>query len=488
MTNPYLGFVSMFRSRGNSPCATVRLIAILLFLNLLAGCSCKSLPEGLSYAGGLHATKDITFLKDLTYVDTEGTRQVEQEIFDEAFALIAGAEKLVLIDMFLYNDFQGPSPEETRLLSGELTDLLIEQKKKKPAMDIIVISDPVNDVYGGMPSKQFARLREAGISVTITDLDRLRDSNTFYSPFWRIFLKPFGNREGGLLPNPFGGQRVSLLTYMKLLNFKANHRKVLIADSGETYVGFITSANPHDGSSAHGNVAVKFSGPAVSDLLATELAVLAFSGTEPAPQINLETVEQVSDVTLQVVTEKKIKDAILDSIEGHGDKDRIDITMFYLADRDVIHALKKAEKRGVVLRVLLDPNKDAFGRKKNGIPNRQVARELHRSGIPVKWCDTHGEQCHAKMLLASKQKGDSTIILGSANFTRRNLEDFNLETDVIIRGRPEAKVFQDAANYFAMVWNNNPRHYSVDYPAYEDNSIVRRMLYRIMEGTGMSSF
>jgi phosphatidylserine/phosphatidylglycerophosphate/cardiolipin synthase-like enzyme len=446
------------------------------------------LPDGISFAGDLHPTQDITFLKDMTYLDAKGTRQVEQEIFDEAFDLISKAEKFVLVDMFLYNDFQGPVPEKNRALSGELSNRLIKQKKKHPDMDIHVITDPVNNVYGGIPSEQFAQLREAGISVTVTNLERLRDSNTFYSPLWRFFFKPFGNGEGGLLPNPFGEGRVSLATYMRLMNFKANHRKVLIADSGDTYVGFVTSANPHDGSSAHGNVAVKFTGQAVNDLLATELAVLSFSNAAALPQINLEMEGQVSDMTLQVVTEKKIKDAILESIEGSTESDMIDLTMFYLSDREIIRALLNARERGVKLRILLDPNKDAFGREKKGIPNRPVARELQRKGIPLRWCDTNGEQCHAKMLHTQRQNGESTLVLGSANFTRRNLADYNLETDVVLRGPAQAEVFQKAKRYFETLWDNKHRHFSVEYSAYEDNSIFRRFLYRLMEATGMSSF
>ena len=463
--------------------------AVILCLALLTGChTFKPLPDGVSYGGAAHPTEEITFLRDITYLDDQGTRRVDQEIFDEAFALIAKAEKFILVDMFLYNNFQGPTPEKTRALSEELTAALIAQKQKHPAMDIYVISDPVNDVYGGAPSTQFQQLREAGIPVTITDLDRLRDSNIYYSPFWRIFWKPFGNGEGGLLPNPFGGKKVSLPTYMRLLNFKANHRKVLIADHGGSYVGLVASANPHDGSSAHGNVAVRFTGPAVQDLLATELAVLTFTKPEEKPEITVTAPVQESPVTLQVVTEGKIRDAILDTIGETDPGDEIDLAMFYLSHRGIIRALRDAHDRGVEVRVVLDPNKDAFGRQKNGVPNRSVARELHRQGIPVRWCDTHGEQCHAKMMQARYQSGENTLILGSANYTRRNLDDYNLETDVVIQGPAEAQVFQDGKRYFESVWANNPKHFTVDYPAYEDNSLFRRILYRFMEGSGMSSF
>ncbi len=169
--------------------------------------------------------------------------------------------------------------------------------------------------------------------------------------------------------------------------------------------------------------------------------------------------------------------------------DRVDLMMFYLADRDIIEAIKRAQRRGVAQRILLDPNKDAFGRNKNGIPNRPVAHELHQQGIPIKWCDTHGEQCHAKMLISHDQSGASTIIMGSANFTRRNLENYNLETDVLLKGAKDTPVFSDAQAHFDLMWHSAAGKYmSVDYQAYADNSWLKRWFYRFMEASGFSTF
>lgn len=465
---------------------TLRNITLLLIVLLLT--ACQSLPEGISYRGEPQPTENIEFLADLTYLDGKGKRQVEQEIFDTVFSMIDQAERFILIDMFLYNDFQGPVKETTRAISEELTAKLIQQKQRHPNIEIIVITDPVNNVYGGMQSEQFKRLRESGIEVVITNLDALRDSNTVYSPFWRLFIKPFKNSKANTLPNPLGEGRVSVRSYLKLLNFKANHRKIIIADSGKEFVGLVTSANPHDGSSAHGNVAVKFSGTAVNDLLTTEKAVLAFSGADQ-PDSDILNQLQKSTTTVQVITESKIKDSILESLKVAQAGDSVDLAMFYLSNREVIEAFKQSHLRGVATRVLLDPNKDAFGRDKNGIPNRQVAYELNREGIPIRWCDTHGEQCHAKMLLANYQDGSSKLILGSANFTRRNLDDFNLETNVAIQGPQKSRVFVEAQGYFDLIWNNAPgKHFSVDYEKYEDQSLFKRGLYRFMEGSGISTF
>jgi phosphatidylserine/phosphatidylglycerophosphate/cardiolipin synthase-like enzyme len=162
--------------------------------------------------------------------------------------------------------------------------------------------------------------------------------------------------------------------------------------------------------------------------------------------------------------------------------------MFYLSERQIISALKAAHERRVKVRVLLDPNKDAFGRQKNGIPNRPVASELHAAGIPVRWCDTHGEQCHSKMIIKSSAT-QAEMILGSANFTARNLKNYNLETDIMVKGQTQAAVFQDATRYFNTAWSNlNGRHMSVDYAQYADESQLKYWTYRFMEWSGLSTF
>jgi len=169
--------------------------------------------------------------------------------------------------------------------------------------------------------------------------------------------------------------------------------------------------------------------------------------------------------------------------------DRIDLAMFYLSHRDIVKALIQAHKRGATLRILLDPNEDAFGRKKNGIPNRQVASELNQAGIAVRWCDTHGEQCHSKLMLTRPINDSAELLLGSANFTRRNLDDLNLETNVVLVGDPSLSAVVDAAAFFDLYWRNAPNQYfSRPYEYYADESRLRYWRYRLMEATGLSTF
>lgn len=439
--------------------------------------------------GEAQPVSDVAFLADRTFVDAQGVRQHEHEIFDEAFAMIRGARRLVVLDMFLYNDFQGGVVESHRLLSSELTDTLIEQKRRWPDIEIVLITDPVNTVYGGVGSDQFRRLEQAGIQVTVTRLDRLRDSNPVWSVPWRLLIRPFGVPDpGGWLPNPVGPGRIGFRHWAGLLNFKANHRKTLLVDAGDDYAGLVLSANPHDASSAHSNVALKFSGGAVRDLFESEQAVLDFSGADPIDVVP-EPRAGVGALTARLLTEGGIQEAVIASIDGAAIGDRIELAMFYLSDRAVIRALTDARRRGVRVRALLDPNKDAFGREKGGVPNRPVASELVDAGVDVRWCDTHGEQCHAKLMRVCYRVTRCTLVLGSANFTRRNLDDLNLETSVALEGAVTEPVFAEVGAWFDELWHNAPgRTYSTKYDTYASRSPWKRLLYRIAEHGGLGTF
>ena len=266
-------------------------------------------------------------------------------------------------------------------------------------------------------------------------------------------------------------------------------RKLVLADNGQSWSALVSSANPHDGSSAHGNMALVFDGPAVGDLLQSERAVAQLSGSDlPTKELTSLAVPP-SEATVQVLTESKIKAAALENIRLAGDGDAISLQMFYLSDRDIIEALINAQSRGATVRALLDPNKDAFGRSKNGIPNRQSGLDLHRAGVEVRWCDTHGEQCHAKTLISHYASGESRLLTGSANFTRRNLQDYNLETDVQLVAPQRHPVMQRAIALFEQRWHNRDgRVFSTDFQAFKDESVWRYGLYRFMEASGISTF
>ncbi len=452
----------------------------------------KPLPEGLSAATPLRKAEQLTFLADYTYLDPQGKRQKQQQIFDQAISMITGAKRLIVMDMFLFNNYVGASTQQQRPLAEQVTQALLAQKRLYPDMTVVVITDPINSVYGGQHNQQLNALRAGGVAVVETNLLPLRASNPLWSGFWYICCQWMGNNpQGGWLPNALGPDKITLRSYFSLFNFKANHRKTLVTDSDQGWQALVTSANPHDASSWHDNVALTFSGQAALDVLETERAVARLSEHDvPVILIGAAVAPTAAhDTQLQVLTEAKIRDALLNSINTAVKGDQLDIAVFYLSHRDIIQAIKQAHARGVQVRLVLDPNEDAFGHKKNGIPNRQVAHELIQAGVAIRWCDTHGEQCHSKMLIKKTAAGQAELILGSANYTRRNLDDLNLETNVRVLAKADATVVLQAASYFERVWSNqNGERFSVDYAQYRDDSSLKYWWYRFSEWSGLSTF
>jgi len=473
----------------------VLLVLLACYLAMAVYQACKPLPEGIGQEFPLRPASAVTLLTDVTYLDAAGLRHSDQQVFDEALRLVGQARRAILVDMFLFNDFSGANDAPAlRPLSAQLTDALVERKRAVPGLQVLVITDPINTLYGGRPSKHLDALRAAGIEVVATDLSRLRAPNPAWSGFWQLCCRWAGNNEGGgWLPSPFGQGKATLRSYLALLNLNANHRKTLVVDAGDGWAGWVASANPHDGSSAHGNVALRFEGPAVLDLLRSERAVAAMSDARWPPALAAAQSAPLTAVDaeahVQIITEARIRDALLANVASARASDQLDIAVFYFSHRALLKSVIAARQRGVQVRVLLDPNEDAFGRKKNGIPNRQAALELHRAGVSVRWCDTHGEQCHAKLMLRRGADGNAELIAGSANYTRRNLDDYNLESSARVLAASDAPVIEQASTYFEQSWNNgNGRQISLPYSAYEDASRWRYWRYRFTEATGLSSF
>ena len=456
----------------------------------------KALPDKLDYHGAEYKLDDreIEFLYDLTWFDGQGQKLRKQMIFDTIVRLIDGAENYILIDMFLFNSHRGRDAILYRDLSSELTDALINRKKDVPGLKVDFITDPINTAYGGAVSRELERLRQAGVNVIITDLDQLRDSNFLYSAFWRTFVQWFGNTiQRGWLPHPFSEEEgeVTLRSYLRLLNFKANHRKVFVADASGSMVTLVSSGNPHGGSSEHSNVALLVRGDLWRSLYEAESAVAALSGGKLSfDTYEVGTPPLATETSVKVLSENQIKRDILRTIAASGGSESIKIAQFYLADRDIIKALIKAAAKGVEVKIILDPNRDAFGYKKIGIPNRQAAQELNRKSegrIKIRWYDTHGEQFHTKLFISIR--GEQVIaLIGSANLTRRNLDNFNLELDLLVRTTATTRVAQSITGYFDKIWNNEGGNYTLAFTAYQEDSPLKNFLYRIQEGLGLSTF
>ncbi len=427
----------------------------------------KSLPEGISYEGGIHYVENVDFLYDLTYQTEDGKIAHEQNIFPSFHQAITEAEEFIVIDMFLFNSYYD-GDKDYPPLSRQLADALIEKKKQNPSLPIVFISDEVNTTYNSHPSKELEELKAAGISVVMTDLEKLRDPNILYSGFWRTFIQWFGQEGEGYFPNPFAGEapKVTARSYLKLANVKANHRKVLVTDKS----AIVTSANAHDASGYHSNIALHVKGDIIRDVLETELAAAKFSDEDiELPPLPKETGGQ-GNIKVQVLTEGKIKKHMLQEINETEQGDTIWLGMFYLADRKAVRALEEAAGRGAKVNIILDPNENAFGNEKVGLPNMPVAAELNELGeknITIRWYNTGQEQYHTKLLFIQSEH-ENIILGGSTNYTRRNLADYNLETDLKIVAAPEEEISQETARYFERLWENQGATYTLPYEENQD--------------------
>lgn len=484
---------------------------LLLWLSIAGWHAWKPLPPGVHVRGEAVAVDAamVQFLTDETSANFYGQRSTQPNIHAATLELVRNARDFLVLDYFLFNEQGGPAGElkyvdGIRPVARELREALLELRQAQPQLPILLIVDPINSYYRRSPPPDLVRLARSGIDVVMTDLLRLRDPNPLYSATWRLtlgwWLKP-SNRGRFANPLDANGPSLSFGALSRLPHFKANHRKLAITGDGKgSLVGIVSSGNPHDASSAHSNVALRLAGEALRPLVASELDIATWSGWrggarfEPfraAPPAASDAATP-GDARAMVLTEGAIRDALVEVLESTRAGDAVDIAQFYFSERRVIDALVAAARRGVAVRVVLDPNKDAFGFEKSGLPNREVASELIASSdgaIKLRWYRTHGEQFHAK--LAAVRRGDRLwLLLGSANFTRRNLKDFNLEANVAIDSPANGELAANVADWFETMWSNRPgaSEYTADAGLWAEPSQGRYWLYRFMEASGLSTF
>lgn len=454
----------------------------------------KPLPPGLSYESPVYKVQNVAFWHDLTYQDDRGMEKREEQILPRMLQIIEESREFLIIDLFLFNDYTHKD-QQFPAVSRELTDKLIAQKKAYPAMDIVFITDEVNTNYGSAPNHLLEEMKKAGIKVILTDVDELRDSTPAYSAVWRTFIQWFGQSGRGWIPNLMasGGPDITARSYLKLLNVKANHRKVVVSEQ----TALISSGNVHDASAYHSNIALEVQGPVISDIIKTEQAAADLSGAGPLLDKNPVFPQEDSTAAkgpleVRYLTEGKVYKYALESIRATGKDDMIWMGMFYLADDGIIDALLGAADRGAQVRLLLDPNQNAFGRDKIGIPNRPVAMDLNRrsgGSINIRWYNTGKEQYHSKLMFIAKATGNSLVLGGSTNFTPRNLDDYNLENNLWVAVPQDQPLYTDMESYFNRLWYNEGAEYSLPLKDYQsDVTWLKYVLYRLQTRLGLTTF
>jgi hypothetical protein len=425
-------------------CAQIALSALLLgWLSLALWNSAKPLPPGT------HILSQVSRLSE-SDVDFLYAAPRQQDLPAPEMSAIDRAEQLIVLDR---------SP-----VTRDLAQHLLARKRARPNLKIVLVTDPGNEVFGGTAAQTLSSLEEAGLIVARVRLDRLRDSNPLYSALWRLVFgwwsDPFDETSG----------RVTFPAWSRMQNFKADQRQLVIADDGSG--GWNAIIGP-----AGAPAGLILRGPLARAMIAGELQIAAWSTDDDRlPASPPMDVRGVGSIDARFLTEGAIETALLDAIAAAGSGDQIRIAVQDLSDRRVIAAALGAAARGAHLQVLL---------ARNPVPNRAVAGELLRDGggrIEVRWCPVEAEASLLKLLMV-RHRNDLWMNLGSANFTRRNLGDLNLEAGVELRMPAQAPPARAAIDYFARVWSG-----AAAQPELADQSPTAYWRYRFAEATGLSSF
>ena len=113
-------------------------------------------------------------------------------------------------DFFLWNPWTGTTGKRDRELALELAGALIAKKLENPDLPILLLTDPINRIYGEDQPEFFDAMAASGIPVVFSDLARLPDSNRLYAPQARFYgplvsflMTPTGILDWRWLTNPF---------------------------------------------------------------------------------------------------------------------------------------------------------------------------------------------------------------------------------------------------------------------------------------------
>ena len=413
-------------------------IGVLFFL---VSCSTiKTPPEGVDYESPVRDSKNVDFHYDLTYLDKDGNIKYDRKIWDATYEVVDNAKDYLVIEMFLFNDIYNKDVDKFPEFAKEYTRRLVKKKMENPNLKVYILSDENNDLYGAFEHPLITEMKNAGIDVIDVDIYKLKDTFPWYSPIWRSVIKPFGNPQGkGWITNFYGPMwpKLTLRNLFRALNVKADHRKIFLNEDKVV----IASANIHDPSYFHENVAISADGEITKDILRDLQMVAKFSGgnidvsseSEAKKPVNIKNfqaskikfkedeslksdlqkqVEQIeknkgnfvdkgtkefyetgeltknedvlqnddpnNSYKVQFESEAKIGENLDKDIDSLKAGDEVLMGMYFLADRPVIDKLIKAANRGVKVRIIFDRSRDAFGMSTNGLPNKPVSKKLKK--------------------------------------------------------------------------------------------------------------
>lgn len=506
----------------------------------------KTPPLGINYESPIRETENAEFHYDLTYLDKDGNIQYDRNLWDATYKVIDNAKDYLIVEMFLFNDLYNKDKEHFPEFAKEYTERLVKKQKENPNLKVYILADENNNFYGAFEHPFITSMKNAGINVIIVDIFKLKDTFPWYSPFWRTFIKPMGNPQNkGWITNFYGDMwpKLTIRNLLRALNVKAVHKKVFLNEKEVV----VSSANIHDPSYFHENIAIYTDGPIVKDVLHNLQLVAKFSDSEinvdgsdrrmenimnsgsndktetdektlnsenqkenNVKQINNKENEQnvkektsinseknsITDTEghtykIQYLTEGAIGKHLDEDIDSLKVGDELLMGMYFLADKGVIDRLIRAANRGVKIRIIFDRSRDAFGMSTNGLPNKPVSKKLKKKTkgkIEIKWYFTNNEQYHTKITLMKKTDGNVIINAGSANLIKKNIRGYIMDANFRILTTQDSKISKDIYEYFDRLWENKDGLFTLNFDDEPTTGGFSDFMYKILDATQLGSF
>jgi phospholipase D endonuclease domain protein len=506
----------------------------------------KTPPLGINYESPIRETENAEFHYDLTYLDKDGNIQYDRNLWDATYKVIDNAKDYLIVEMFLFNDLYNKDKEHFPEFAKEYTERLVKKQKENPNLKVYILADENNNFYGAFEHPFITSMKNAGINVIIVNIFKLKDTFPWYSPFWRTFIKPMENPQNkGWITNFYGDMwpKLTIRNLLRALNVKADHKKVFLNEKEVV----VSSANIHDPSYFHENIAIYTDGPIVKDVLHNLQLVAKFSDSEinvdgsdrrmenimnsgsndktetdektlnsenqkenNVKQINNEENEQnvkektsinseknsITDTEghtykIQYLTEGAIGKHLDEDIDSLKVGDELLMGMYFLADKGVIDRLIRAANRGVKIRIIFDRSRDAFGMSTNGLPNKPVSKKLKKKTkgkIEIKWYFTNNEQYHTKITLMKKTDGNVIINAGSANLIKKNIRGYIMDANFRILTTQDSKISKDIYEYFDRLWENKDGLFTLNFDDEPTTGGFSDFMYKILDATQLGSF
>jgi phosphatidylserine/phosphatidylglycerophosphate/cardiolipin synthase-like enzyme len=310
----------------------------------------------------------------------------DNEIFPELFRLINGSQKRIQISYFLLGGDIGMS------IAKAMVD------RAKAGVDIQIMLDPKLGLSGAVAD---------GIARVI---NYLKQNKVGYKLYPLALYGPMPNRIQD--------------------KFQINHNKIAVFDEKTAFVG---SMNLDDLARINHDLMVRVTGPSateLSDMLDNEwsFGLSSLATNTSVPLVSNPTAGAMPSLRTQAAgtmrfsqtapQQRNTRENLLAAINGA--QRSIHLTMYEFGDVSLATALGDAYRRGVDVRVILEPKGDALkkygaGILPDGMPNVLPAREILKAGAQVHWFKgwRAGMELHMKAVAIDGK----TLIAGSTNWT-----------------------------------------------------------------------